>query len=83
MTSNIIFEKHRGTLEHKTNVVQFYGLFFKDINAAAKYLKGIPPDSYQAWGYEDQAGLYINGYFFYNKCWYNEAAFKDLLGIVD
>jgi len=83
MTSNIIFEKHQGVLEHKTNVVEFYGLTFRDINEAARYLKGVPPANYQAWGYNDQFGLYLEGYFLYNKTWYNEAAFKDLLGIRD
>ena len=82
-TSNITFEKHPGILNHKTNIVEFYGLTFKDINTAARYLKGIPPDDYKAWGYEGDAGLCINGFFLYNNTWYNEAAFKDLLGIKD
>jgi hypothetical protein len=81
MTSNITFEKHQGKLDHKTNLVEFYGLSFKDINAAARYLKGIPPDNYQAWEYNDDAGLYIGGYFLYNRTWYSEGAFKDLQGI--
>ena len=81
MTSNIIFEKHKGTLDHKTNVVEFYGIRFQDINVAARYLTGVPPDNYQVWGYENEMGLFINGYFFHNRIWYNETQFKELMGI--
>ena len=83
MSSNIEFEKHSGTLDHKTDEVNFYGLSFKTIVHAVRYLKDIPPDDYNMWSYENLCGLYLNGYFYHNKTWYNEPAFKDLLGIKD
>jgi len=83
MTSNIIFEKHKGVLNHKTNEVDFYGITFKDINIAVKYLKNIQPDDYEIWQYIDNFGLYKNGYYYVNYGWYNEAAFKELFGIKD
>lgn len=83
MTSNIEFEKHKGTLNHETNEVNFYGLNFKTMVHAARYLTGVPPGDYQAWSYQDFCGLYLDGYFYHNKVWYNEPAFKDLFGILD
>ena len=81
MTSNIIFENHKGVLTHATNEVIFYGIHFKDIVCAAKYLKNVKPDDYEVWQYVDNFGLYKDGYFYLNSTWYNEAAFKELFGI--
>ena len=86
MTSNITFEKHKGVLEHKTNNVNFYGLIFLNINEAITYLKNIKPGPYDSWSYNEYVGLYITteeGFqnFLVNGCWYNEEAFKELMGI--
>jgi len=85
MTSNIIFQKHIGTLHHISNNVQFYGLIFKSIIEAIHYLKHIEPGPYDSWEYNGTVGLYMEQnniqMFLVNGTWYNQEAFKELLSI--
>jgi len=79
--SNVIFEGHKGILDNSTNEVLFYGLLFRDMVVASRYLKKLHPDDYVPWEYNGYTGLVLGSMYFYDGIWYNEAAFKELLGI--
>jgi len=82
--SAVTFENHKGILDHETSRVVFYGLEFKTMVEASRYLKDVPPDDYQVWSLDDHCGLYSpSGFYFFDKSWYNEDAFKELFGIQD
>jgi hypothetical protein len=42
----IEFQKHKGILDTQNGHVEFYGLYFKNINIAVNFLKQVTPGNY-------------------------------------
>lgn len=47
--TKIFFEQHVGALDPDTNNVRFYGLYFRSMREAAKFLTNLYPGEYDPW----------------------------------
>ena len=73
---NITFEQHQGTLNINDNSVEFYGIQFKTIVEAIKFLANVEPGvEYERWFYRRHKGLVNSndGWIYVDLKWFPDS----------